>query len=144
MGMAHVIPELLHRAYQTPDGGQLTVYSPSHSRTFCYIDDAVELLFRLATAPAATDATFNLGAPDEETVMADLAALIAATVGKRLKIVGGPDTEGSPARRRPDISSAIAAACFTPNVSLPEGLRRCYSWYRANMFENASPPLPLN
>ena len=138
MGMAHVIPELLQRAHQTPEGGRLTVYSPSHSRTFCYIDDAVELMLRLATAPTAIGATFNLGSPDEETAIADLAALIALTVGKRLEIVAGPDTEGSPARRRPDISRATAAASYVAHVPLSEGLRRCYAWYRANVFDHAA------
>jgi nucleoside-diphosphate-sugar epimerase len=144
MGMAHVIPELLQRACQTPEGGRLTVYSPSHSRTFCYIDDAIELIVRLATAPAATGATFNVGSPDEETAIADLAALIAATVGKRLEIVAGTDTEGSPARRHPDISQAVAVTSYVPRMPLSEGLRHCYSWYREHMFESAvsAPSMP--
>jgi nucleoside-diphosphate-sugar epimerase len=143
MGMAHVIPELLERAHRAPDGGRLTVYSPNHSRTFCYIDDAVELLLRLATASAAAGATFNLGSPDEETVIADLAALIIRTVRKRLDIVPGPDTEGSPARRRPDVSLAIATTSYVPHVRLSEGLQRCYAWYRANMFDKPAPGIAL-
>jgi UDP-glucose 4-epimerase len=138
MGMAHVIPELLHRVIQTPEGGPLTVYSPGHSRTFCYIDDAIELIVRLATTADATGATFNVGSPDEEIAVADLASLIAATVGKSLEIVAGPDTEGSPARRRPDISPAVAVTSYMPRVPLSEGLRRCYSWYLAHMFESAA------
>jgi nucleoside-diphosphate-sugar epimerase len=136
MGMQHVIPELLGRAHDSPDGGKLLVYSPGHSRTFCYVDDAVELIIRLAQSPAGMGGTFNIGSPDAETPIADLAALIIRIVGKRLEIEAGPDTVGSPPRRRPDVSRAIAATRYTPSVPLTEGLRRCYAWYRRNVFED--------
>jgi nucleoside-diphosphate-sugar epimerase len=134
MGMQHVIPELLGRAHDSPDGGKLVVFSPGHSRTFCYIDDAVELIVRLARSPAGMGGTFNVGSPDAETRIADLAALIVRTLGKHLEIEAGPDTVGSPARRLPDVSLAITATRFTPSVSLAEGLRRCYAWYYSNVF----------
>ena len=38
MGMRHVIPELLERAYNTKDN-KLMVFSPTHTRTFCYVND---------------------------------------------------------------------------------------------------------
>jgi nucleoside-diphosphate-sugar epimerase len=138
MGMQHVIPELLGRAHDSPEGGKLLVFSPSHSRTFCYIDDAVELIVRLAQSSAGEGGTFNIGSPDAETSIGDLAALVVRTVGKHLEIESGPDTEGSPLRRRPDISLAIAAAQYTPSVSLIEGLRRCYSWYSSRVFTGPS------
>ena len=46
MGLSHVIPELLERAHAAPDGGELEVFSVDHRRTFCYVDDAVELIAR--------------------------------------------------------------------------------------------------
>jgi nucleoside-diphosphate-sugar epimerase len=142
MGMQHVIPELLGRAHDSPDGGKLLVFSPGHSRTFCYIDDAVELIVRLAQSPAGRGGTFNIGSPDAETAVADLAALIVRTVGRRLEIDAGPDTEGSPRRRRPDVSLAIEATQYTPSVPLAEGLRLCYAWYRRNVFDSrAEAPL---
>jgi UDP-glucose 4-epimerase len=135
MGMAHVIPELLDRAYRSPDGGKLIVFSPSHSRTFCYVDDAIELMIRLALSPRAAGGTFNLGSSDDETSIADLAALVVRTVGKRLEVEAGPDTDGSPTRRRPDVSLAVSTTSYAPSVPLSEGLRRCYAWYRTNVFE---------
>ena len=44
MGMAHVIPELLRKAYHAPANGSLEVFSIDHRRTFCFIDDAVEMI----------------------------------------------------------------------------------------------------
>lgn len=138
MGMAHVVPELLKRAHDAEDGQAITVFSPGHKRTFCYIDDAVELLLRLAHSPRAEGGTFNVGSPDEETTMADLAAIVARTVGRRIEIAPGPDTEGSPARRRPDMSRTLAATSLRAFVPLEEGVRRTYEWYRTNLFETES------
>jgi UDP-glucose 4-epimerase len=137
MGMSHVIPELLERAHYTLDGGKLRVFSPSHSRTFCYIDDAVELMVRLALSERSNGGTFNIGSCDAETTIADLASLVAQTVGKRVEVEVGPNTEGSPARRRPDVSLAISTASYAPSVGLAEGLRQCYAWYRTNVFDTS-------
>ena len=42
-------------------GTALQVFSPAHRRTFCYIDDAVDLLVRILDTPACRDAVLNLG-----------------------------------------------------------------------------------
>jgi nucleoside-diphosphate-sugar epimerase len=135
MGMAHVIPELLQRAHQAHDGDALVVFSPAHSRTFCYVDDAVELIVRLALSPLAIGETFNVGSSDEETSMTDLAAIVIRTVGRPTDIEPGPCTEGSPVRRRPDMSRALACTSRRAFLPLAEGVRRTYEWYRANVFE---------
>jgi nucleoside-diphosphate-sugar epimerase len=141
MGMAHVVPELLGRAYHAPPGGRLLVFSPSHKRTFCYVDDAVELIIRLALAPAGSGATFNVGSPAGETSIALLAELVAETVGKSLELEAGPETEGSPRRRRPDVDAAVRVTSYTPAIDLPEGLRRTYEWYRASVFAAGGLPI---
>jgi nucleoside-diphosphate-sugar epimerase len=135
MGMAHVVPELLERAYRTPPGGTLKVFSPGHKRTFCYVDDAVELILRTALAPAGLNQTFNIGSADEEISIAALAKLIVETVHKPLKIEPGPETPGSPTRRRPDMQSTVSVASYVPSVALADGLRRTYDWYLGNVFE---------
>lgn len=135
MGMAHVMPELLARAWRAPPGGELTVYSPDHRRTFCYVDDAVELMLRLALAPAALGGTFNVGRTADEVSMMGLAGLVAETVGRPLRPIPGPDTAGSPVRRQPDIGLAVAATGYTPQVALRDGLERTFRWYRDNVFE---------
>lgn len=138
MGMAHVIPELLDRAHRAADGDTLLVFSPGHSRTFCYVDDAVALIVGLASSSRGLGGIYNVGTPHEETSIAELAEIIVGTVGKRLAIERGPVTEGSPARRRPDVSSVLAATGYTTFVPLPEGVRRTYGWYRENLFDNGA------
>ncbi len=137
MGMAHVVPELLQRAEQAPDGGTLTVQSMSHRRAFCYVDDAVELIARLARAEEAQGGVFNVGNQSEDVAIGELAELVAATVGRRLTLVPGPDTPGSPARRCPDMSRTGTVTGYLAGVTLPVGLARTYEWYRDQVFRPA-------
>jgi nucleoside-diphosphate-sugar epimerase len=137
MGMAHVIPELLQRVERTPDGGAVTVYSTRHRRAFCYVSDAVELIARLALAEDALGGVFNVGNQGEEVAVGQLAELIVAAVGRSVAIEAGPDTPGSPARRCPDMTRTGAVTGYEARVSLPEGLRRTYDWYREQVFQPA-------
>ena len=47
MGMSHVIPQLIEKAYKEINNGKLNVYSLEHTRTFCYVADAVEQMYAL-------------------------------------------------------------------------------------------------
>lgn len=134
MGLAHVIPELLQRAERTPAGAKLEVFSPGHTRAFCYVADAVEMLVRLAAAPSAESGVFNLGNQGEEVAIGALAQRIAALLGKDLEIVAGPDTPGSPVRRCPDMTRTVATTDYRPRIDLDAGLARTYAWYRDRVF----------
>jgi nucleoside-diphosphate-sugar epimerase len=134
MGLSHVIPELLQRAHAAPDGGELTVASIEHRRTFCHVDDAVEMLWRIASSPASAGATLNVGTGAPEVPIGELAAMVAATVGKRLEIVPRPSTPGSPPRRCPDMARTHRITGYMPRVELATGLRRTYDWYRRYVF----------
>ena len=134
MGMSHVIPELLGRAHATPDGGSLEVYSVDHRRTFCFIDDAVELVLRSALAPDGEGRVLNAGAQEPEWTIGELAELVCRTVGKQLEIVPLAATPGSPLRRAPDLTAIRELTGYTPAVGLEDGVRRTYDWYRDNVF----------
>jgi nucleoside-diphosphate-sugar epimerase len=137
MGTAHVIPELLQRAYRASDGDRLEVYSVDHQRTFCYIDDAVELIRLAAEAPCGDGATLNIGNEAPEVTIGALAELVVDTVGRKLEIVPLPATAGSPTRRVPDTSQVRQLTGYNPAVSLEEGVHRTFSWYRESLFDAA-------
>ena len=134
MGLSHVVPQLLQRIASQPDGGELVVYSIDHSRTMCFIDDAVEYLVRLMDADAAVNGTYNVGVQDPEVTIGELARMLCDVVGRRLTIVAGDTAPGSPPRRCPDMAHTIADTGHTPSVALAEGLRRTYLWYADNVF----------
>jgi nucleoside-diphosphate-sugar epimerase len=135
MGMAHVVPELLKRAIEAPRDGELAVYSVDQTRTFCYIDDAIEILLRAAETPGAEGRALNLGAQSPEVSIGSLAEKILAATGRTdLRIVPRPAPPGSPARRCPDMTETERLIGFRAQVTLDEGIARTLQWYRAQGF----------
>lgn len=135
MGMVHVVPELLGKAHALAEGGVLPVASVEHRRAFCHIDDAVAMIAAAMAAPAGLGATLNLGNQDTEISIGQLAAIIAATVGRAITVEPAPVTPGSPSRRCPDMTRMIAVTGYQPSISVADGVARTYAWYRANVFE---------
>jgi UDP-glucuronate decarboxylase len=137
MGLAHVIPELLQRAHAARDG-RLEVFSVEHSRTFCFVDDAVELVARALESDRCRGETLNVGTQAPEVTIGELAALIVDVVGRDLEIVPRPATPGSPVRRCPDMSRTRELTGYASRVGLQEGVRRTYEAYRTHVFERAA------
>jgi nucleoside-diphosphate-sugar epimerase len=128
MGTQHVIPELYYRAaFERQD--PLVVYSPDHSRAFCYVDDAVTATMAATRLPEAAGGIFNIGNASEEITIRDLASKIL-TLSGRADVIDGRTAENDPVQRRcPDVSHAKKVLGYTPEVSLEEGLRRTLAWY---------------
>lgn len=135
MGLDHVIPELLHRAHQTQDGDVVEVYSPNHTRTFCYIDDAVQMIARIAEKDSCANETLNIGNGTPEIKILELADKIISVVGKELSTKLMPETAGSPARRCPDMKKCIRLTGYTSKTSLETGIVSTFEWYRENVFQ---------
>jgi nucleoside-diphosphate-sugar epimerase len=110
------------------------VASIDHRRTFCYVDDAIEMIWRAASSPACAGETLNVGVEAPEVSMGELAALVARTVGRELEIVPLAPTAGSPPRRCPDVSKLRALTGCAPAVDLATGVTRTYEWYVRNAF----------
>jgi UDP-glucuronate decarboxylase len=134
MGLAHVIPELLQRAHEAEEGGRLAVYSVDHRRTFCHVSDAVEMLARAAAAPAGEGETLNIGAQRPEITIGRLAELVIEAVGHRLEVEPLPAHPGSPERRCPEMSRTSEVTGYEARISIEDGVRDTYEWYRRNVF----------
>ncbi len=135
MGRSHVIPQLLEKAYRAADGGSLDVFSVDHRRTFCFIDDAVEMIVRAAMTPGCVNQVLNLGSQDPEITIGEVAEVIVRALGKRLRIDAKPATPGSPRRRCPDMSRMEALTGYRACTAFEDGVRRTYAWYRPMVFE---------
>jgi UDP-glucose 4-epimerase len=134
MGMSHVIPELLKRAHEASEGDRLEVYSVDHRRTFCYVEDAVEMIALAASSPECVGEILNIGKEGPEIKVGSLADLVIETVGRDLAIEPRPATEGSPARRAPEMTKTTALTGYAAQVEVAEGVRRTYQWYAENVF----------
>ncbi len=118
----------------------LTVYGDgSQTRSFCYIDDLVEGIYRLAVEDGLEGEVFNLGNPEEYPIV-DLARLVIELTGSRSEILFKERPEDDPDRRRPDISKAREILRWEPRVSVREGLRKTVEWFREKLeLSSASP-----
>jgi UDP-glucose 4-epimerase len=135
MGMAHVIPEQLRKAHEANEGDSIDVFSANHTRCFCYIDDAVEMLWRMVECPDCEGKTLNLGTQSPEVTIKEVVEACFVAVDKRLNIKNKPASPGSPARRVPDMTQTLELTSFESQIELFDGIRRTYDWYRKNIFE---------
>lgn len=125
-----VIPNFIGQALR---GEPLTIYGDgSQTRSFCYIDDLVEGLFRLLEVQESYPV--NLGNPHEITVL-DLARVINRLVGNEAGMRFYPERrqEGDPNRRCPDITKARTLLRWEPRVALEEGLTHTIADFRRRM-----------
>ena len=122
-----VIPNFIQQALA---GKPLTVYGDGkQTRSFCFVDDLVEGIVRLAFKDGLAGEVFNLGSPDERTIL-ELAELVLKLTGSSSPLSFKEAPEDDPRRRRPDISKARKVLGWSPDVSLEEGLRRTIDWFR--------------
>lgn len=135
MGMSHVIPELLRKAFFNENDGKLEVFSPAHKRTFCYIDDAVEMMARLAFSEEAIGETFNIGSEAPEYTMRSVGEIVLEVENKEYQIKEMPPSPGSPERRCPSMAKTSKITGYTPVVELKEGIQKTYEWYKRHVFE---------
>jgi len=116
---------------QALKGAPITVYGEGkQTRSFCYVDDLVDALFRLMATPDDFTGPVNLGNPEEFTIL-ELARKVIANTGSKSEIVFEPLPSDDPVQRQPDISLAKQMLQWQPVVALNEGLRRTISYFRA-------------
>ncbi len=128
IGDGRAIPAFMTQALR---GEPLTVHGDgSQTRSFCYISDMVEGIWRLMRAPV--NEPVNLGNPKEMTLLA-LAEKIVALAGARSPITFTPLPVDDPKVRQPDITRARTLLGWEPRVDLDEGLSRTLAWFRARL-----------
>ena len=134
MGYSHVIPELIKKIYyrKKKKNKRVVVFSPTHKRAFCYIEDAILQITKLSFDEKSYYKIFNIGNMSRELKMFDLAKKIKALIYVDAKIIRGKNTLGSPKRRIPDMKKTIKATKLKTFVTLDDGLRKTVDWYLQN------------
>lgn len=117
-------------------GEPLTIYGDGlQTRSFCYVDDLVDGIFRFILSPRATNRIINLGNPVEFTIR-ELARIVSEIAGVRINVIERQLPPDDPSRRRPDITIARALLEWEPAISLPEGLGKTLHYFRTSREEN--------
>jgi dTDP-glucose 4,6-dehydratase len=110
-------------------GEDLTVFGDgSQTRSFCYVDDLVEGIYRLLLSDYHLPV--NIGNPSEITLKQFAEEVIALT-GTKQKIVYKPLPVDDPKQRRPDITRAKEILNWEPKVERRDGLKKTYEYFRS-------------
>ena len=121
-----VVPAFMGQALR---GEDLTVFGDgSQSRSFCYIDDQIEGIYRLLFSNYTNPV--NIGNPHETTIK-EFAEEIIALTGTEQKVIYLPLPQDDPMQRQPDITKAREILGWQPKVSRSEGLKIVYDYFKS-------------
>ncbi len=110
-------------------GEDLTVFGDgSQTRSFCYVDDLVEGIYRLLLSDYHLPV--NIGNPDEISLK-EFAEEILEFTGRKVQITYRPLPADDPKQRKPDISKAQELLNWGPTVSRKEGLKKTYDYFKS-------------
>ncbi|MFI5136117.1 MAG: UDP-glucuronic acid decarboxylase family protein [Chitinophagales bacterium] len=114
--------------YQAITGEDITVYGDgSQTRSFCYVDDLVEGIYRLLFSDYFMPV--NCGNPDEITILQFAEEIIKLT-GTSQKIIFKPLPKDDPKQRQPNIDKARKLLGWEPKVNRSEGLKITYEYFK--------------
>jgi dTDP-glucose 4,6-dehydratase len=108
-------------------GENLTVFGDgSQSRSFCYVDDLIEGIYRLLMSDYSSPV--NIGNPDEISLK-EFAEEVLKLTGSSVKITYQPLPADDPKQRKPDITKAKELLGWEPKVHRSEGLKITYDYF---------------
>lgn len=93
----------------------------NHTRSFTHVDDTIDALFKLMDSDCKTPV--NIGNPNTEISINELAKLVIGVTGSRSQIVHEPDDEDDPVWRRPYIKLAETLLKWSPKIDLHDGIK---------------------
>jgi len=124
-----VVSNFINQAINNID---MTLYGKgSQTRSFCYIDDLLEILIKFAFAVENFMGPLNIGNPQEFSVK-ELADLVIKLTNSKSKIKYLPLPQDDPKQRCPNIDLAKSLFDFSPKISLEEGLIKTIDYFKNN------------
>ncbi|MCK6419221.1 MAG: GDP-L-fucose synthase [Alphaproteobacteria bacterium] len=130
---SHVIPALMLRAHNARmlQQKELTIWGSGTPRRECLFSDDLADAIIFALKQYSSARPLNIGSNEDRSI-ADLARMIATTVGFQGILVFDPARPDGIARKLMD-SSRIFAAGWRPRTSLQEGLAQTYAWFKGQV-----------
>jgi len=121
-----VLPAFFSQAIR---GEGLTVFGDgSQTRSFCYVDDLVEGIYRLLMSDY--DMPVNIGNPDEVTIKEFGEEVLALVGNPKAKLIYKELPKDDPKKRRPNITKAKEILGWEPKISRAEGMKRTYEYFK--------------
>ena len=121
-----VLPAFIGQALR---GEDLTVFGDgSQTRSFCYVDDLIEGIYRLLISDCSDPV--NIGNPAEITI-SEFAEEIIQLTGTDQKVIYKDLPKDDPKQRQPDITKARQILDWEPKVERQEGLKKTYAYFQS-------------
>jgi UDP-glucuronate decarboxylase len=114
---------------QALKGQDITIYGDGkQTRSFCYVDDLIDGMYRLMNSRDGFTGPVNIGNPGEFTML-ELAEKIIDLTGSKSKLVFRPLPQDDPLQRKPIIDIAQKELGWEPKVPLTEGLKKTIAYF---------------
>lgn len=115
---------------QALQGKDITIYGDGQqTRSFCYVDDLVEVIIRMMNSPEDFTGPVNIGNPGEFTML-ELAEKVLQITGSKSKIIHEPLPSDDPKQRQPNIELAKEKLDWEPKVALEDGLKETIAYFK--------------
>ena len=125
-----VVSNFIIQALRNED---ITIYGDgSQTRSFCYVEDMIEGIWKMMNGPDDFIGPVNLGYQDEITIL-ELAEKIIDITGSKSKITNHPLPQNDPVRRNPDITLAGEKLGWCPTVPIEDGLEHTIAYFRSSL-----------
>ncbi len=125
-----VIPNFINQAIRNKP---ITIYGDgTQTRSYCFIDDLVEGIYRVTITQGIEGTVINLGNPEEYTIL-ETARIIKELTHSRSEFKFLPALQDDPKRRCPDISRAKNVLKWEPKISFREGLKKTIEFFKRKM-----------
>ena len=120
----------------------ITIYgNGEQTRSFCYVDDLIELFLRFMASEEEFAGPMNMGNPGEFSIL-ELAEQVIELTGSRSEIVFKPLPSDDPKQRRPDITLAREKLGWEPEVELRQGLEKTIPYFEHLLAERGERACP--
>ena len=127
IGDGRVISNFLVQALRNEP---ISIYGDGkQSRSFCYVSDLVEGIYKFLLLDNNPDTPINLGNPNEFTIL-ELAKVVIEITNSRSEIVNNPLPRDDPKQRCPDISLAKTTLNWKPTIELRKGLEKTAAYFK--------------
>ncbi|HEC1751936.1 TPA: SDR family oxidoreductase [Campylobacter lari] len=118
---------------QALSGKDITIYGDgSQTRSFCYVDDLIDIIIKVMNSPKDFQGPINTGNPGEFTIK-ELAQKVIEKTNSKSQIIYKDLPLDDPTQRRPDITLAKSKFDWEPKINLDEGLDKTIEYFKKNI-----------
>ena len=116
---------------QALSGKDITIYGEGQqTRSFCFVSDLVDGIYRMLSSNEVIDSPINLGNPNEFSMM-ELAQTVLKLTASNSKIVFKELPLDDPRQRKPDITRANTVLKWAPKIELEEGVSQTINYFKS-------------